>query len=170
MHICFYTGSLNHRATSSLPRQLESGFHYIQKFYKSHTKITLLNNKIHKIFDSHKNLDTHPTKITLADLKSHQANQSEAQEHSNLMVAIPSQPYMHKHYLLLKDKYDLMYCCQHNFHLRSKVFTSPKHIDPNHKTTSDHSTTWFQKENEIKKNQILYGSTTIKNATHFNAP
>jgi len=77
MHNCFYTGSLNHRATSSLPRQLEPGFHYIQNFYKSNTKITLLNNKTHKIFDSHTNLDTHPTRITLADLKKHQANHPE---------------------------------------------------------------------------------------------
>jgi len=53
-----------------------------------------LNNKTHKIFDSHKNLDTHPTRITPANLKSHQANQPEAQEHPNLMVAISSQPYM----------------------------------------------------------------------------
>ena len=90
----FYTGSLNHKATSSLPRQPEPGFHYIQKFYKSHTKVTLLNKETHKIFDSHKNLDTHPTRITLTDLKSHQANQPEAQEHPNLMVAISSQPYM----------------------------------------------------------------------------
>jgi len=94
MHNYFYTGSLNHRVTSSLPGQPESGFHYIQKFYKSHTKITLLNNKTHKISDSHKNLDTHPTIIKLTNLKSHQTNQPEAQEHPNLMVAIPSQPYM----------------------------------------------------------------------------
>jgi len=46
----FYTGSLNHRATSSLLGQPEAGFHYIQKFYKSHTKITLLNKENHKIF------------------------------------------------------------------------------------------------------------------------
>jgi len=94
MHNYFYTGSLNHRATSSLLGQPEPSFHYIQKFYKSHTKIILLNNKTHKIFDSHKNLDTHPARITLIDLKSHQANQAEAQEHPNLMVAVPSQPYM----------------------------------------------------------------------------
>jgi len=54
LHNCFYIGSLNHRATSSLPGQPEPGFHYIQKFYKSHTKITLLNTKTHKIFDSQK--------------------------------------------------------------------------------------------------------------------
>jgi len=94
IHNYFYTSLLNHKAISSLPGQLEPGFHYIQKFYKSHTKVTLLNNKAHKIFDSHKNLDTHPTRITLTYLKSHQANQPEAQEHPNLMVVIPSQPYM----------------------------------------------------------------------------
>ena len=58
MHNCFYAGSLNHRATSSLPGQLKLGFHYIQKFYKSHTKITVLNNKTHKIFDSQKSRHT----------------------------------------------------------------------------------------------------------------
>jgi len=47
LHSCFYTGSLNHRATSSVPGQLKPGFHYIQKFYKSHTKITLLNKETH---------------------------------------------------------------------------------------------------------------------------
>jgi len=50
---CFYTGSLNHKATSSLPGQPEPFFHYIQEFYKSHTKITLLNKETHKIFDLH---------------------------------------------------------------------------------------------------------------------
>jgi len=94
LHSFFYTSSLNHRVTCSLPRQPEPGFHYIQKFYKSHTKITLLNNKTHKIFDSHKNLDTHPARITLIDLKSHQANQPEAQEHPNLMVVVPNQSCM----------------------------------------------------------------------------
>jgi len=94
MHNCFYTGSLNQRDISSLPGQPEPGFHYIQKFYKSHTKITLLSNKTHKTFNSHKNLDTHPARITLTDLKSHQANQLEAQEHPYLMVVVPSQPYM----------------------------------------------------------------------------
>jgi len=52
LHNCFYTGSLNHRATSSLPGQPKPGFHYIQKFYKSNTKIKLLNKEPHKIFDS----------------------------------------------------------------------------------------------------------------------
>ena len=94
MHNCFYIGSLNHKATSSLPGQPEPGFHYIQKFYKSHTKITLFNNKTHKFFDSHKNLDTHLARITLTDLKSHQANQPKAQEHPNLMVVVLSNPYI----------------------------------------------------------------------------
>ena len=51
LHNCFYNSSLNNEATSSLPRQHEHGFHYIQKFYKSHTNITLLNKETHKIFD-----------------------------------------------------------------------------------------------------------------------
>jgi len=94
LHSCFYTGSLNHKATSSLPGQPEPSFHYIQKFYKSQTKITLLNTKTHKIFDSHKNLEPQPTRIKLVDLKSHQANHPKAQEHPNLMVVVPSTPYM----------------------------------------------------------------------------
>jgi len=57
LHSCFYTGSLNHKATSNLPGQLKPSFHYIQKVYKSHTKITLLNKETHKIFDSCKNQD-----------------------------------------------------------------------------------------------------------------
>jgi len=73
-HNYFYTSSLNHRPTSSLPRQPKSGFHYIQKFYKSHTKITLSNKETHKIFDSHKNLSLHPASITLIELESHQVN------------------------------------------------------------------------------------------------
>ena len=52
LHNCFYTYSLNHKATSSIPGQPEPSFHYIQKFYKSYTKITLLNKETHKIFDS----------------------------------------------------------------------------------------------------------------------
>ena len=94
LHSCFYTGSLNQKATSSLPRQHESGFHYIQKFYKSNTKIRLLNKEPHKIFDSHKNLDNYLARITLTYMKSHKAKQQEAQEHPNLMVALLSQPYM----------------------------------------------------------------------------
>ena len=72
LHSYFYTGSLNRKATSSLPGQPEPGFHYIQKFYKSNTKIRLLNKEPYKIFDSHKNLDKYPARITLTDLKSHQ--------------------------------------------------------------------------------------------------
>jgi len=72
LHNCFYTGSLNHKAISSLPGQHEPGFHYIQKFYKSNTKIRLLNKEPQKIFDSHKNVDNYPTRITLTNLKSHQ--------------------------------------------------------------------------------------------------
>jgi len=94
LHSCFYTGSLNHIATSNLPGQPKPGFHYIQKFYKSNTKIRLLNKEPHKIFESHKNLDNYPARIILTDLKSHQAKKLEAQEHPNLMVALPSQPYM----------------------------------------------------------------------------
>jgi len=64
LHNCFYIGSLNHKATSSLPGQPKPSFHYIQKFYKSYTKITLLNKKNSR-FLTHKNLDTNPTRITL---------------------------------------------------------------------------------------------------------
>jgi len=52
MQSCFYTGSLNHKATSSFPGQPQPGFHYIQKFYRSNTKITLLNIK-HTRFLTH---------------------------------------------------------------------------------------------------------------------
>jgi len=45
MHSWFYIGLLNHRATSSFPGQPKPGFHYILKFDKSNTKITLLNTK-----------------------------------------------------------------------------------------------------------------------------
>jgi len=44
----------NYRVTSSLSGQLE----FIQKFYKSHTKITFLNKETHKIFDSQKSRHT----------------------------------------------------------------------------------------------------------------
>jgi len=53
---CFYTSSLNDKATSSLLGQPKSYFNYIQNVYKSYTKITLLNKETHKIFYSHKNL------------------------------------------------------------------------------------------------------------------
>jgi len=58
LHNYFYTGSLNHRATSNLPGQPEPGFHYIQKFYKSETKITLLNTK-HTRFLTHTKIYNH---------------------------------------------------------------------------------------------------------------
>jgi len=61
MHNWCYTGSLNHRVTSSFSGQPEPGFHYIQKFYKSNTKITLLNKK-HKIFLTHTKSRTTPYK------------------------------------------------------------------------------------------------------------
>jgi len=64
MHNCFYTGSLNHRATSNFPGQLEPGFHYIQKFYKSNTKITLLNTK-------HTRLLIHNKKSRTSTYKNH---------------------------------------------------------------------------------------------------
>jgi len=64
LHICFYTGSLNYKATSSLSGQPEPGFYYIQKFYKLHIKITLLNKKTY------------------------------SQKQQNLMVTLPSQSYM----------------------------------------------------------------------------
>jgi len=58
LHSYFYTSSLNHKATSNLPGQPEPSFQYIQKFYKSHTKITLFNKETHKIFDSQKSRHT----------------------------------------------------------------------------------------------------------------
>jgi len=57
LHSYFYTSSPNHKATSNLLGQSKSGFHYIQKFYKSHTKITLLNKETNKIFESRKSID-----------------------------------------------------------------------------------------------------------------
>jgi len=87
LHSYFYTG-LNHRATSSLPGQPEFGFHYIQKFYKSHTKITLLNKETHKIFDSHKKFRLTPYKNPTYRLKIIWGKQPEAQEQQNLMVAL----------------------------------------------------------------------------------
>jgi len=94
LHSCFYIGSLNHKATSNLLGQPELGFHYIQKFYKSHTKITLLNQRNSQDFwltqkyrlTPYKN-HTYRPKITLG-------KEPEAQEYSKLMVARPSQPYM----------------------------------------------------------------------------
>jgi len=77
---CFYTCSLNHIAISSLPRQPKPGFHYFRKFYKTQTKITLLNNRNIKIFDSNKNLNHIIVRNTLTDLESHQKHN---QRHKN---------------------------------------------------------------------------------------
>jgi len=71
-HTCFYTNSLNHIATSSLPRNLSLIFHYYQKFYKTHTKITLFNNGNTKIFETYKDLNPNIVRISLTDLKLHQ--------------------------------------------------------------------------------------------------
>jgi len=83
LHNCFYTSSLNHRATSNFPGQPKPSFHYIQKFYKSNTKIRLLNKEQHKIFYSHKNVDNYPARITLTNLKLHKATN---QRHKNIQT------------------------------------------------------------------------------------
>jgi len=93
LHNCFHTGSLNNRATSSSSGQLEPGFHYIQKFYKSNTKIRLLNKEPHKIFDSQKSRQLHCKNHTYRP-EITPGKQLEAQEHPNLMVALPGQPYI----------------------------------------------------------------------------
>jgi len=91
-HNYFYIGSLNHKGTSNLPGQHEIDFHYIQKFYKSHTKITLLNKENTKILYSQKSRlqpcknHTHKPGIT-------PGTKQETHEIQNLMVALPSQPY-----------------------------------------------------------------------------
>jgi len=91
-HNCFYIGLLNHRATSSLPWQPEPSFYYIKKFYKSHTKITLLNKETQDFWLTQKSRltpcknHTHKPEIT-------SGKQPEAQELQNLMVAHSSQPY-----------------------------------------------------------------------------
>jgi len=89
----FYIGSLNHRATSSLQGQPEPGFHYYQKFYKSHTKITLLNNKQHQDFLLKQKSKLQPCKNHTYRSGITQGAQPEAQELQNLMVTLPSQPY-----------------------------------------------------------------------------
>jgi len=68
--------------------------HSITELHPVYQNNMSLVSTIFKIFEPHKNLDTHPARITLTDLKSHQANQPEAQEHPNMMVVVPSQPYM----------------------------------------------------------------------------
>ena len=135
----FCSGSLNHRAISNWPGQPEPDFHYIQRFYKSHPKITLLNKKTHKIFDSHKNLDTYPTRIAFPDLKSHQTNQLEAQEHPNVMVVVPSQPYMcsssysqvkmpPRSPKIFKPRVAIVYCRERVFQRRMTKFRAQKLI------------------------------------------
>jgi len=93
LHSCFNTSSLNHRATSSLRGQPEPGFHYIQQFYKSHTKIRLLNKETHKIFYSQKSRQL-PCKNHTYKPEITSGKQLEAQEHPNMMVTLPIQPYM----------------------------------------------------------------------------
>jgi len=57
--------------------KLGVGFHYIQKFYKSHTKITLLNKETQNIFDSQKSSIT-PYKIHIHRLDITLGKQPEA--------------------------------------------------------------------------------------------
>jgi len=83
-----------HKATSSLPRQLEPSFHYIQKFYKSNSNIRLLNKEPREIFYSHKKSRQLPCKNHTYRLEITSGKQPETQEHPNLMMALPSQPYM----------------------------------------------------------------------------
>ena len=90
-HNCFYIGSLNHKATSSLLGQPKFGFHYIQKFYKSHTKIFEQSNTQDFWFTQKSRVTscknhTHKPEITLG-------KQPKVQELQNLMMALPSQPY-----------------------------------------------------------------------------
>jgi len=94
MHSCFYNSLLNHKGTSSLPGQPEPSFHYIQKFYKSHTKIKLLNNKTHKIFDSH-NKPFNLLKLILTDQKRH----IKAHKTSNLCHITYQKDITLKHYI-----------------------------------------------------------------------
>ena len=65
----------------------------IFKSFTNHTPRLHFRTKKLTRFLTQKNQDTYPARITLTDLKSHQANQPEAQEHPNLMVVVPSQPY-----------------------------------------------------------------------------
>jgi len=70
-HTCFYTGSLNHRATFSLPRQHEPNFTLLSKVLQNHIKITLLNKANTKIFESHKNLIPSTVRNSLTYLESY---------------------------------------------------------------------------------------------------
>jgi len=92
-HKCFNIYSLNHKATSSLLGKLELGFHYIQKFYKSHTKITLLNKEKHQDFLLIQKSKLQPCKNHTHKPRTTLGKQPEAQELQNRMVALPSQPY-----------------------------------------------------------------------------
>jgi len=73
LHSCFYTNSLNHKVTSSLLGQPKPSFNYIQNFTNHTPRLHFWTKKLTR-FLTHKNLDTHATRITLTDLKSHQAN------------------------------------------------------------------------------------------------
>jgi len=69
---CFYTDSLNYRAKSCLPGQLEPSFHYYQNFYKPQPKITVFNNRNNRTFYSNKNLNHIIVRNTLIGMKPHQ--------------------------------------------------------------------------------------------------
>jgi len=56
LHNCFYTGSLNHRAISSLLGQAEPTFHYIQSFTNHTPRLHFWTKKLTRIL-THKNLD-----------------------------------------------------------------------------------------------------------------
>jgi len=100
-------------------------------------------HKTHKIFDSHKNLEPQPTRITLADLKSHQANHPEAQEHPNLMVAVPSIPYM----------------CSSSY-LQAKMPPKSTKINQDLQTTS--SSYVLQRENASQRWMPQFGSEKLR--------
>jgi len=93
LHSCFYTSSLNHKATSSLPGQPKPSFNYIQKFYKSHMKVTLLNKETQDFWLTQKFTPT-PCKNHIYKLEITLDKQPEAQEQQNPMVTLPSQPHM----------------------------------------------------------------------------
>jgi len=65
-----------------------------KSFTNQTSRLDFWTKKLTRFLTYTKNLDTHPARITLTDLKSHQANQPEAQEHPNLLVAVTSQPYI----------------------------------------------------------------------------
>jgi len=57
---------------SSLLGEIEPSFQYYQKFYKTHTKITLLNNGNTKNFESDKNLNYNTVRNIVTNLESNQ--------------------------------------------------------------------------------------------------